>query len=71
MVWPSPPWGGGAHCRGGGLEEKCRSRGVGHTGGSSANSNISENLNLYSNRLKSVDQGVGGPEAIFLVSVSL
>jgi hypothetical protein len=33
------------------LEEKCRLRGMGHTGGSTANSNFSANSNLYSKRL--------------------
>jgi hypothetical protein len=42
------------------LEEKCRSRRMGHTGGSTANLNFSANLNLYSKRLKDMNQGVGG-----------
>jgi hypothetical protein len=33
------------------LEGKCRSRGMGHTGGSTANSNFSADSNLYSKRL--------------------
>ncbi len=42
------------------LEEKGRSPGVGHTGGSTANSNFSANSNLYSKRLQGMNQGVGG-----------
>jgi hypothetical protein len=59
------------------LKKKADPAGGGHTGGSTKNSNILANSNLYSKRLWGMNQGVRRralmkkPEAKFLVSVSL